>query len=36
MMVESDASLTGWEAASRGQRTRGPWMEEDAQMHWIF
>ena len=33
LTIESDASLIGWGAVSRGQRTGGPWTEEEAQMH---
>ena len=33
LTIESDASLTGWGAACQGQRTGGPWTEEEAQMH---
>ena len=33
MIIESDASLTGWGAACQGQRTVGPWTLQEAQMH---
>ena len=33
MVIQSDASLTGWGAVCRGVRTGGPWSPEEQKMH---
>ena len=33
LVIDSDASLQGWGAACKGQKTGGPWSETEAQMH---
>ena len=33
MIIDSDASLTGWGATSQNQRTGGPWAQTECRMH---
>ena len=33
LMIDSDASLSGWGAACQDQRTGGPWSERERQYH---
>ena len=33
LLIESDASLTGWGASSLGSRTGGPWSVEEKNLH---
>ena len=33
MIIDSDASLTGWGATSQNQRTGGPWSQTEHRMH---
>ena len=32
-IIDSNASLTGWEATSQNQRTGGPWSQTECRMH---
>ena len=33
MIIDSDASLTGWGTTSQNQRTGGPWSQTESRMH---